>query len=685
MKKIILSSILGLGLLASCAELDIAPKGMMTEDDLLSNDAGMEIYMAEIYSNLPLEDFKYLPQRGHNRNGWLVSKGVEGTGEAVGRDGIVAAFTGEEDQYWGSAFSTLRKINTLIEDLPNYEGNYSSVAFNDYLGHAYFLRAYIFTQMAMRYGGIPLVTKVINYPGDEELEVPRSTEEETWDQILADFDKAIELMGNQSVKRGYANRSVALAYKSSAMLYAGSVAKYNQTVDGNLTGFGAKTGVRVMGFAPDSWESASKRYFAEAYKAASTLISEGRYSLHKAKWSADDANAQFENLVDMLADANSSEHLWVREYEYPTLTHGYDGYNSPYMMNFSYPAHSPLSCGSCPTADFVELFDGFDRYPDGTLKVTTGDNIMEGEYVMYDKPLDFFKNAEPRLRAQVIFPGDKFADGTVDMWAGSYTGTLPVTHLMNDYSYGNAPQSFTESRYGDDLVLSNSPTEVKYVADVNGNDHLATGPCGPYRGWGESGVTGLVTRKWLDPDFRGGREGVCDQPYILMRYAEVLLDAAEAAVELSIAGVSSPDGTDMLGVATQAIRDIRERAGADQLTKSLTGDEESRNIVRRERRKELAFEHQAKWDIRRWRVQHYEGRDGFWGEIRNKDSFSNSNNYRFRGLYPFYCTANGKYFFDTHFQNMSDKQLSYNQIDYYFPIPGGEVVKSSFIDQQPNR
>ena len=685
MKKIILSSILGLGLLASCAELDIAPKGMMTEDDLLSNDAGMEIYMAEIYSNLPLEDFKYLPQRGHNRNGWLVSKGVEGTGEAVGRDGIVAAFTGEEDQYWGSAFTTLRKINTLIEDLPNYEGNYSSVAFNDYLGHAYFLRAYIFTQMAMRYGGIPLVTKVINYPGDEELEVPRSTEEETWDQILADFDKAIELMGNQSVKRGYANRSVALAYKSSAMLYAGSVAKYNQTVDGNLTGFGAKTGVRVMGFAPDSWESASKRYFAEAYKAASTLISEGRYSLHKAKWSADDANAQFENLVDMLADANSSEHLWVREYEYPTLTHGYDGYNSPYMMNFSYPAHSPLSCGSCPTADFVELFDGFDRYPDGTLKVTTGDNIMEGEYVMYDKPLDFFKNAEPRLRAQVIFPGDKFADGTVDMWAGSYTGTLPVTHLMNDYSYGNAPQSFTESRYGDDLVLSNSPTEVKYVADANGNDHLATGPCGPYRGWGESGVTGLVTRKWLDPDFRGGREGVCDQPYILMRYAEVLLDAAEAAVELSIAGVSSPDGTDMLGVATQAIRDIRERAGADQLTKSLTGDEESRNIVRRERRKELAFEHQAKWDIRRWRVQHYEGRDGFWGEIRNKDSFSNSNNYRFRGLYPFYCTANGKYFFDTHFQNMSDKQLSYNQIDYYFPIPGGEVVKSSFIDQQPNR
>ena len=107
--------------------------------------------------------------------------------------------------------------------------------------------------------------------------------------------------------------------------------------------------------------------------------------------------------------------------------------------------------------------------------------------------------------------------------------------------------------------------------------------------------------------------------------------------------------------------------------------------MRRERRKELAFEHQTKWDIRRWRVQHYEGRDGFWGEVRDKDSFSSNNNYRFRGLYPFYCTANGKYFFDTHFQNMADKQLGYSQVDYYFSIPGGEVGKSLVIDQQPNR
>ena len=74
----------------------------------------------------------------------------------------------------------------------------------------------------------------------------------------------------------------------------------------------------------------------------------------------------------------------------------------------------------------------------------------------------------------------------------------------------------------------------------------------------------------------------------------------------------------MLSVATKAINDIRERAGARLLTSSLAGTIDSRDIVRKERRKELAFEHKTKWDLRRWRVNHYEGRDGFWGEQRDR-------------------------------------------------------------------
>jgi hypothetical protein len=214
----------------------------------------------------------------------------------------------------------------------------------------------------------------------------------------------------------------------------------------------------------------------------------------------------------------------------------------------------------------------------------------------------------------------------------------------------------------------------------------AAGANGPFYDNGESCLTGLYGRKWLNPDpsFEGG-EGRSDQHFVLMRYAEVLLNAAEAAVELTLAGEASPDGSDLMQVATTAINDIRERAGATLVVGNISGDVAGRNIIRKERRKELALEHKTKWDLRRWRVQHYEERDYFWGEYRDKDDFSNSARYRFRGLYPFFSTQAGKYFFDARFQWVSLKTFEYNIIDYYFAIPGNEVSKSPVIDQQPNR
>jgi hypothetical protein len=141
----------------------------------------------------------------------------------------------------------------------------------------------------------------------------------------------------------------------------------------------------------------------------------------------------------------------------------------------------------------------------------------------------------------------------------------------------------------------------------------------------------------------------------------------------------------MLQTATEAIAAIRERAGADALVGSIAGSEDGRNVVRKERRKELAMEHKAKWDLRRWRVNHYEARDLFWGEEREKELFSNNSRYKFRGLYPFLSSQTGKYFFDAHFQWVGQKTFEYNIVDYYFAIPGGEVSKSAVIDQQPNR
>ncbi len=685
MKRIYILSLISILFFSACTELDIPPKNIISDNDLLTTESGMEIYMARMYSNMPFEDFKYMAQWGIEFNSWLGALGIEGTGEALNRDGICTAFTGERTAYWAKAFTLLRDANYLLETLPKYQGVYPEVTYKHYLGEAYFVRATVFYAMARRFGGIPLVTKVISYPAEQDqLEVPRSSEEDTWNQVLADYDQAAALLQPTSPKRGYSNKYVALAFKSEAMLYAGSVAKYNETVTGRLTGFGQKTGVRVIGFAEDSWQAASKRYFKEAYLAAQQIIFSGNYSLYKKKWSATDRNAQYQNMVDMFSDLSSPENIYVKEYAYPTMTHGYDAYSAPFIFK------APLASGTCPTLDFIELFDGFDRYPDGTIKVTTGSSNTEGNYLMYDTPLDFFKNAEPRLRAYVIFPGDMFKGKQIEIRAGVYTGVSPVRPLFNDYSYQTAETRYQHldayKQQPKSLYLSPRENSSQEIVKYNGVDMTAAGANGPFYDNGEGCLTGLYGRKYLNPDpaFEAG-EGKSAQPFIMMRYAEVLLNAAEAAVELAMAGETSPDGSDMMQVATKAINDIRERAGATKLSGNITPDVNGRNIVRKERRKELALEHKTKWDLRRWRVQHYEGRDGFWGEIRNKDSFSNNSRYRFRGLYPFFSTQTGKYFFDARFQWVSLKTFEYNIVDYYFAIPDGEVTKSPVIDQQPNR
>jgi hypothetical protein len=686
MKKIIIL-LFGILSFTACQDLDIAPKNIVTDDDLLTNEAGMDIYLAKMYSAMPFEEFKYMALWGVTYNSWLGALGIEGTGEAITRDGISISFTSEQNPYWGNAFILVRAANHLIETLPQYQSSFQEATYKHFLGEAYFVRAFVFYKMAQRYGGIPLVTKVIEYPAEkDQLEIPRSSEEETWDQICADFDQAAALLQPTSFRRGYANKYVALAFKSEAMLYAGSVAKYNEVVTNRLTGFGEKTGVRVIGFAEESWQAASKRYFKEAYKAAGEIILNGGYSLYMKKWKANDPEAQYQNMVDMFSDLDSPENMLVKEYKYPTLTHGIDGYSGPYVFR------GPLAGGTCPTLDFVELFDGLDRYPDGRLRVTTGNTPVEGDFLLFDKTMDIFKNVEPRLRAYVILPGDMFKGQVMEERGGVYTGTLPVKPFFAFYkwedsrTWGYASRSqYTAPIATRTLHMSTTPTDLRYV-DYNGVSMCVTGANGPFLA-NTFDLTGFWLRKYLNPDpaFAPG-EGKSEQPFILMRFADVLLNIAEAAVEMRLAGEPSPDGRDLMDVATEAVNAIRYRAGANLLTSPLTPNEAGRNIVRKERRKELAFEHKTKWDLRRWRVLHWENRDGLWGEIRDKTVHGNSSSFGFRGLYPFFSTQAGKYYFDSRYSfNMGLKTFSYSAISYYFGIPGGEVSKSQYIDQQPNR
>lgn len=115
-----------------------------------------------------------------------------------------------------------------------------------------------------------------------------------------------------------------------------------------------------------------------------------------------------------------------------------------------------------------------------------------------------------------------------------------------------------------------------------------------YAGQGQNASsTGYYLRKYFDPTAPEGSIAA-GLNIILMRYADVLLMYAEAKNEL---------GEMSEGVWNQTIRPLRERAGfTDVSALSYPAGGNLEEIIRRERRCELAIEGLRLFDIRRWKT-----------------------------------------------------------------------------------
>lgn len=615
----------------SCMDLDIPPMNVVQDKDIFGSESGIKAYLARVYGQVPMEDFRYSPERGLN-NFWIIEPSPYYTGEAVSSLGAKT----ENTKYWGDAYRQIRDVNYFLETLPQYEANFSKEQLDTWKGEMLFARAFTYFALAKRYGGVPLVNEVLKYPDQpvDELKIPRSSEEATYDAIKKDLDDAYSLLPETN-QVGRATRYVAAALKSRAMLFAGSIAKYN-----TITNFDDKN-VRLCGIPAEK----AADYFKEAYDAAKLL--EGHFELYKGTWKDGDKEAQYQNYVDLFFAEGSKENIFVREYQYPNSVHGYDCYCIPrqYMVG-GYSSYVN------PTLDFVEMFEGFPKDTEGKT-LTVGNN---GKYVLYDNLTDFFKNAEPRLRATVILPGDEFKGDTLDVRRGIYKGDTNggIAPLLKQ----GAIEKYEASEAKDRIVTSSSATQDAYTL-ADGTKMTPAGRSGRFANDGTCARSGFSVRKWMNPDMEAALvlENHSDQTWIEIRYAEVLLNRAEAAMELAEAG----KGADYKDDAMQCINDIRERAGAT-LVKNV-GDM-AIDTVRIERRKELSFENKTWWDLKRWRILDKE-----------------QNNRIYRVLMPFFVDKEYKWFFDARYDEDATK-FTFDTKWYYVDIPSDEIVKNG-IKQNP--
>lgn len=650
------------GAMAGCTDLDIPPKNIFTEQDIFGNTEGVMSYVSRFYSTMPMEDFRYSFEHGFNYNGAKYRQMCCATGEAVGRDTQAAHAEGGANM-WDNAFKGIREINTFLETLPKYRSAHTEAAYNAYMGEAHFVRAYFYFALVKRFGGVPKIDYVIDYPANATLEqtwTPRNSEEECWDFIARDLDFAISALPEKA-DAGRATRFAAAALKSRAMLYAGSIAKYNTIGDTHLE-------KQICGIPTER----AADYFEAAYE-ASKIVDEGNYDLYKKQWKAGDRQAQADNFTALFLDEDASnpETIFARYYKEKLSTHDYDLSVQPRQT-----ATGNNDSEVSPTVDFIELFDGVELDPEGRFEFLDAN----GHYKFYDNPMDAFADAEPRLLGTIILPMSEFKKQRIEIRRGLYTGAVGdgIERLIREgetQNYVNVPEiqqliqagkmMLSDGFNGPSYTLKSPYTPYPGASPIDKIN--VTGPNGPTNQWNFGNIGGTYLRKYLNPDQEDTSGGKSTQHWIELRYAEVLLNRAEAAAELLILGkTTSESGDSYRDEAFRCINLVRDRAGADLMAGS---GEVTTELVRRERRKELAFENHTYWDLKRWR------------QLDREQS-----NTRYRILMPFFATDVNKYFFDVRYTEPRAGQnyiFTFDSRYYYQPIPSGELTKNPNLKNNP--
>lgn len=592
--KILVSALVMALSFYSCDYLDVPPINIIQDDAIFNSESGITSYMTTLYYDLPIEDFRYT-QQGFNVSGKGQGRLPNVSGEAMCSSSDDISTIGD-GTWWGCwDYGKIRRVNYFLKNFPAYKSNFQNTVLADaWMGEAHFIRAYCYFAMVKRYGGVPILREPQEYVGDiESLKVPRDTEKACYDFIAEDLDEAFRLLpdNEEILGKGRATKYAALALKSRAMLYAGSFARYG-TVDLNgLVGID---------------KALANDYFELAYKAVKELEKSKRFSLYRKN------SDKEKNFAELFLAEDSPENIFCKYFQRNVNAHGWDVYFVPYQYR-----GNGFSSNMNPTLEFVEMFE----HKDGTPA-----NFAErAKDTYFDDPSELFQNMDARFGGSIIYPNAIFKGEPCSIQKGL---------IIEDGSKKENATNYEEA------VYTANDGQVYHIVGKSGS--------GNYSG----NMTGFFMRKYLNENMPQSEviENYSEQHWIEFRYAEALLNGAEAAVEMG----------QHLDDALLWINDIRSRANIKQLSLSdLTVDK-----VRHERRIELAFENHTYWDLRRWRIADK--------EIETK---------QYTGLCPYFDINKQKYIFEEVAANKY--YYTFDVKMYYERIPDGEIAKNEKLKQNP--
>jgi hypothetical protein len=461
-----------------------------------------------------------------------------------------------------SPYGYIRECNNVIEGIQG--GTLSAANKAPLLGQAYFFRAWMYLHLVKIYGGVPIIDHVqnpmIGTTGGENLIVPRSTTLACINFICNDLETAAKYLplswGSSSDGRVTAGAALAVAGRA-RLLYASPV--YNR----------ADVAAR--------WELAY-----QINKSARDTLLLGGFGLAYAN----NPGTNGSNWAKMFSDYNSPEAVFVTLYNnLLPVGNGTTYFKNNQWENGIRPINTGGGGGKSTTSQMIDLFPMADGRPSSQYLTsstsTVSANLTASSYT-YD-PLRFFANRDPRFYRTFAFPGERWAFSGDTVTLGltfPYRGT---NYKLWSYTwYDNASNQTADNVTGfaaDGLGTNNTSVYVRKRSD---DYDVNNTPLYAY-----SSILG-ANKNFL----------ASAAPYMEIRYAEVLLNFAEAAC-----GANHP------AEAIAALISIRQRAGIPQGS-GINGYGLDDDLVSNraklfaailyERQVELAFEGKRFDDMYRW-------------------------------------------------------------------------------------
>ncbi len=393
-------------------------------------------------------------------------------------------------------------------------------------GEVYFLRGYFYSWLMNFYGGVPLIDKA--YAPTDDFLVARNTLEETVNFIVADCDAAAALLPSSGDK-ARATKGAALTLKSRVLLYAASDLFASASWAG---GYSAPELISYTGGSQmQRWQAAKD--------AAKAVIDLGVYSLYGGDQSAASKEEAIDNYVNIFLNYGNSEDIFLSFYDHATTRNNWD---NPNVGLFNGPNGWETWGGNTPIGQLVDDFE----MEDGSKFSWSNSTQAAAPY----------ENRDPRFYANILYDGAYWKPRPSSTAGADQTGRIQT----GSYIQANG-------------------------SSVPGLDTRQ----GPVQDWNGT-YTGYYLRKFIDPSVDHGPTTYQDYPWRQMRYAEVILNYAEACL-----------GLGEEGEAKTYINMIRNRAGMPDVPIGEAGSE-LMDRYRNERRIELSYEQHRYFDIRRWMI-----------------------------------------------------------------------------------